>query len=135
MREQQQTVDYTYQLMTNKAFSFNTCIHAVQQQAAVCMLNHPSQLKTLLSGSKLPDCDLLLTSNPNPDKLLIATFQSRFLCYPVLQNEGSLAFFFLTHLLVLLNKGSGESHIKFKFIKRSLQLCIQEGCYFQHLHT
>lgn len=53
---------------------FNTCIHAAQQQTEVCMLNHPSQLKSLLLGSKLPDSDLLLTSYPNPDKPLTTTF-------------------------------------------------------------
>lgn len=54
--------------------------------AAVCMLNHLSQLKTPLLGSKLSDSDLLLTSNP--DKHLPTTFQSAFLLSPILQNEG-----------------------------------------------
>lgn len=88
------TIDSRLSAHDQQALSFNTCIHAVQQQAAVCMLNHPSQLKTLLSGSKLPDSDLLLTSNPNPDKLLTATFQSTFLHFLILQNERSLAFIF-----------------------------------------
>lgn len=83
-----------------KALFFNTCIHSAQQQAAVCMLNHSSQLKSLLSGSKLPDSDLLLTSNPNPDKPLSTTFQSAFLHSPIHQNEGSVAFIFFMYLLV-----------------------------------
>lgn len=73
---------------------FNTCIHPAQQQAAVCMLNHSSQLKSLLLGSKLPDSDLLLTSNP--DKPLTSTFQSAVLLFPNLQNEGNAAFVTLT---------------------------------------
>ena len=117
-----------------QGLSFNTGIHAVQQQATVCMLNHPSQLKTLLSGSKLPDSDLLLTSNPNPDKLLTTTFQSTLLQFLILQNEGSFAFiffFFFTHLLFFLNKGSVESHINLKLMNK--RLCTQEGCYFAHI--
>lgn len=70
-----------------QALFFNTCIHAAKQQTAVCMLNHPSQLKSLLSGSNLPDSDLLLTSNLNPDKPLTTTFQSAFLLSAILQNE------------------------------------------------
>lgn len=83
-----------------KALFFNTCIHAARQQAAVYMLNHSSQLKSLLSGSKLPDSDLLLTSNPNPDRTLSTTFQSGSHHSPIHQNEGSAAFIFSTCLLV-----------------------------------
>lgn len=55
-----------------RAFLFNTRIHPAQ--AAVCMLNRPSQLKTLFQGSKFFDSHLLLTSNP--DKRLATTFKS-----------------------------------------------------------
>lgn len=86
---------------------FNTCIHPAQQQAAVCMLNHSSQLKSLLLGSKLPDSDLLLTSNP--DKPLTSTFQSAVLLFPILQNEGNAAFVTLTQPPVELPESPAKS--------------------------
>lgn len=58
------------------------------------MLNHPSQLKSLLSGSKLPDSDLMLTSNPNPDKPLTTALQSALLLSSILQSEASSALIF-----------------------------------------
>lgn len=80
--EQRWTVDHTYQPTSDK---HSSSMHAFMQQAAVCMLNHPSQLKSLLPGSKLPDSDLLLTSNPAPDKPFTTTPQSAFF----LQHEES----------------------------------------------
>lgn len=66
------------------------------------MLSHPSQLKSLLLGSKLPNSDLLLTS----DKPLTTTLQSAFLLSPALQLSSD------SHSSVnsAKHKSTGEKH-------------------------
>lgn len=98
---------------------FNTCIHGAKQQAAVRMLIHSSQLKSLLSGSKLPDSDLLLTSNPNPDKPLTTTSQSTFLRSSILQNQASVAFisFYFDKFTGLTKQKSVLKLIKVSLVK------------------
>lgn len=97
----------------------------MQQKAAVCMLNHPSQLKSLLSGCKLPDSDLLLTSNPDPDKPLTTASRSGFFpslyCYKL--SKVSL----LSCLTLLLQSGKHEAgtvmeHLSFALLIKQLQI-------------